>query len=74
MMLMPRPIDTTLSQVHKQSTLGDTSAIPMQCNELVQWVGYAKMEGGSSGSKFVIPLDLMITDLRPEMVGVVSIR
>ena len=31
MMLMPRPIDTTLSQVHKQNTLGDTSAIPMQC-------------------------------------------
>ena len=55
--------------------LGVTSAMPMQCIiELVHWARYAKVEGGLSGSKFVIPSNLMITDLRPEMVGVVSIR
>ena len=47
----------------------------MQCIiELVQWARYAKLRGGLSGSKFVIPLILMLTDLQPEMVGVVSIR
>ena len=55
--------------------LGVTSAMPMQFEiELVQWARYAKVGGGLSGSKFVIPLNLMITDLRPEMVGVESIR
>ena len=52
------------------------SQVQCLCNitELVQWVRYAKYEGGSSGSEFGIPLFSMITDLRPEMFGVVLLR
>ena len=55
--------------------LGVTSEMPMQfIKELVQWARYAKGMGGSSGSKLGIHSNLMISDLWPDVVGVVLIR
>ena len=64
-----------LFRSQENALLGVKSAMPMQCiKELVQWARYAKGMGGLNGSKFGIPLNLMISDLWPDVVGVVSIR